>query len=480
MRHLNKILVIAVLLITLLPSHALGQQVIDTIQIKKNDIHISGDSIYIDLAVYLKDIPVKSKSYIALTPELISPNGQTASFPRILINGKKRNKLYNRSANLHGVPENFYYIAKVGEDEAIRYNAGVAYSQWMNDSRLVVLKESCGCAGNDLTREYLLLAEFKPTPLIFSPVYIAPPVEVVKNRDIKGEAFVIFPVGKYILNPDLANNAEELAKIRKSIDYVSEVPRVQITKIMIDAYASPEGNVAHNITLSENRAKALVDYITYAYQLDKSLFSVSSKGENWEGLRTAVSESTYFTESQKQDIVKILDIENVTIRKQQLKSYQKGQVYQYLLANVYPQLRRSDYKIEYVVPAYTTEEAKSLISTKPSMLSLEEMYLVANSYDKGSNEFNEVFEIAVRLYPQDMIANLNAAATALDGGNPEKAEKYLTAYMDNPQAYNNIGIMYALKKDFEKAEYYIKKAVDANNPIAKENLKILLNIRAEI
>jgi hypothetical protein len=38
------------------------------------------------------------------------------------------------------------------------------------------------------------------------------------------------------------------------------------------------------------------------------------------------------------------------------------------------------------------------------------MYLVAQTYEPGSPEFNEVFDIAVRLFPDDETANLNAAS----------------------------------------------------------------------
>ena len=38
------------------------------------------------------------------------------------------------------------------------------------------------------------------------------------------------------------------------------------------------------------------------------------------------------------------------------------------------------------------------------------MYLVAQTYEEGSEDFNEVFHIAVRMYPHDPIANINAAA----------------------------------------------------------------------
>ncbi|MFR7875402.1 MAG: hypothetical protein ACLU4J_02820 [Butyricimonas paravirosa] len=50
-------------------------------------------------------------------------------------------------------------------------------------------------------------------------------------------------------------------------------------------------------------------------------------------------------------------------------------------------------------------------------MSLDEMYHIANSYPQKSG-FRNVFEIAVRTYPNDPVANLNAAAIAL-GGSPQ-------------------------------------------------------------
>ena len=44
---------------------------------------------------------------------------------------------------------------------------------------------------------------------------------------------------------------------------------------------------------------------------------------------------------------------------------------------------------------------------------IRDRYQVANSYPKGSNDFVNVFDIAVRMYPNDEVANLNAAAVSL-------------------------------------------------------------------
>lgn len=41
------------------------------------------------------------------------------------------------------------------------------------------------------------------------------------------------------------------------------------------------------------------------------------------------------------------------------------------------------------------------------------MYLVAQEMEPGSDEYNATFATAVRMFPDDPVANLNAANTAL-------------------------------------------------------------------
>lgn len=102
-----------------------------------------------------------------------------------------------------------------------------------------------------------------------------------------------------------------------------------------------------------------------------------------------------------------------------------GDVYRFMLREWFPALRHSDYLVKYTIRNFTVEEAKELIYTDPRQLSLEEMYRVAQSYEPGTPEFNEVFEIAVRMYPDDPVSNLNAANAALMRRDAEAAHRYL-------------------------------------------------------
>ena len=50
---------------------------------------------------------------------------------------------------------------------------------------------------------------------------------------------------------------------------------------------------------------------------------------------------------------------------------------------------------------------------------------MANSYEIGSDEYNNVFDIAVRMFPNDPVANLNAANIAMGAGDYASAKNYL-------------------------------------------------------
>ena len=79
------------------------------------------------------------------------------------------------------------------------------------------------------------------------------------------------------------------------------------------------------------------------------------------------------------------------------------------------------------------DEAKQIIQSDPSKLSLNEMFLVAETYEVGSEPFNEVFEVAVRMYPNDPVSNLNAAISAVNTRQLDKAKRYLAKANDCPE-----------------------------------------------
>lgn len=116
-----------------------------------------------------------------------------------------------------------------------------------------------------------------------------------------------------------------------------------------------------------------------------------------------------------------------------------------MLDSWYPALRHSDYVVSYSVRPFSVEEAKEIMKTKPQQLSLEEMFMVAQTYEPGSREFNEVMATAVRMYPDNPTANINAACTRMELGDLEGAKIYLDKAGNSPEALHAKGVLAMLE-----------------------------------
>jgi tetratricopeptide (TPR) repeat protein len=126
---------------------------------------------------------------------------------------------------------------------------------------------------------------------------------------------------------------------------------------------------------------------------------------------------------------------------------------------LYPKLRRVVCEVNYTVKDFSLEEAKENLTIAPQLLSLNEMYIVANTYEPGSPEFLKVFEVAREEFPDDPVANLNGAAAALAKNNLREAERYLKLADPSTPAYaNNMGVFLMLKGNYREAEKYLKRA----------------------
>ena len=124
----------------------MGQTASDGVKVICNDVVQKGDSVYIDAVVTVSSDAVKSRSYLELTPVLESAS-QKEGLPSILVNGRIRQKVYNREVtldNLNDVPH--YTILKAGkEDQVVSYKTAVPFEDWMKDARVVLDPNLCGC-----------------------------------------------------------------------------------------------------------------------------------------------------------------------------------------------------------------------------------------------------------------------------------------------------------------------------------------------
>ena len=130
-----------------------------------------------------------------------------------------------------------------------------------------------------------------------------------------------------------------------------------------------------------------------------------------------------------------------------------GRVYRELLRSFFPYLRRVELRLTCEVPPVGDAEAARLLYNDPARLSLAEMYRVARYYPPATEQHREVYLIAAETYPDNLVAQINAAAACLLLGDAETARHYLDRddVKADPRAAINRSVMLELTIEKEAA-----------------------------
>lgn len=440
------------------------------VRVENKQFRKVGDKVKVAMDIRLDDLKLKSNRGLMLVPMMV--NGEdTLRMQAVEVLGRKRYIYWQRNGAT--MTENPLVVERRhnGGQQTVTYKTEVGYEEWMTNSSLVLAEDNCGCTqsllGNALTSDggEALLGPWK-----CAYAYVEPDPEPVKERHESGVARLNFHLDKYDIVPSLGNNRAELDSIRRTIDKVKDDADVTITSIELHGYASPDGNYYHNADLARNRIRALYLYLRDMYNLPDGLYRNNTTPEDWEG---AIAQARKSDLIKKDEVLRIMESEMHPDQKEAQLRLKTPADYRFLVDNVFPGLRRTEYTVNYDVRNFNLEEARKLINTRPQKLSLKEMYVVANSYERGSEEYKHAYDVAVAMFPNDETANVNAAYVALDGGDLGRAERYLKRAGNTPQAENARGALEVLRGNFDKARPHFQKAADAGLQEAVENLREL-------
>ncbi len=363
-------------------------------------------------------------------------------------------------------------IRKRGKQQVIHYMVTIPLEEWMRKSTLIIRGQLYGCAEcNKGTGEEVLTKELTFTPK-YKAGYIEPEVEPIKNREDQYVATISYRVDKSNIDPQYMGNPAVLEDVNNKVAKILNNPDLTVSDIWVKGYASPEATVAYNKALSERRSNGFADYLISRHGLNRSQLIVSGEGEDWDETKRLIEEdTTVLTPEEKKAVLEIIaTVDGKDERDIPLKALNGGTTYQKLLHQIYTKVRRTVYGFSYVVRPFDIEEAKQILKTNPKLLSLNETYLVANSYGVESDEFKKVFETIATIYPNDPVVLINASATDLENGRISSATEKLKKLSQDPRAWNNLAISYALQGETVKAEELFHKAIEAGDPNARHNL----------
>ena len=363
--------------------------------------------------------------------------------------------------------------------DRIDYKISIPYQEWMSKADMWILQEGKKDCLIDLPEIQIIepeIVEEAPAlpqkgaicePCMNMVSYLTPTEQPLKIRSEQNTLYIEYAVGGTEFKADYKNNSAELQKLKETLNPLTEGDLITFKAINICGYASPDGSAKTNDRVATKRADSFALYLKGSYNFQDSILKVTSAGEDWNSLIEMLKEEKPAYAEKALEI--IAKYPNLDIREARLKSG-LGTSYRTMVNDYFSRLRRLSISVEYEIREVRNSEAAELIYTNPKMLNLQEMYGVAKKYQPGTKEYKEVYEIAATNYPQDVVANINAASANIVYGDFDRAKQYMERVKDDPRAWNNMGVLAWLSGDSEIAQEWFTKALTVEPEKAQENL----------
>ena len=483
---MKKYLIIFIAALTTLTSAVMAQSTIrltdekqgsdNQISVKNLQVSRTQDKTIVEMDFVLDQLNVPSNRYRAFTPVIKSKDGTHQQRLRTLIvSGRRQDIVFERDGIDPLYAANCDRVRRQnGQPQQYAYTDGVVNQPWFKNADVYVESDLCGCGDLMKNEQTHLASLLPPNPYDFIALTDVVPIHVKKDRKLHGSAYVTFVVNKWEMKPDYMDNRRELRKITDTLDVMASDANVSVKEIKIHGFASPESPYEHNEMLAKNRAQSLTNWLKQQYKLPANVFApAEATPENWEGLRKAVVEADEAMLPHKQEILAIIDDGSLPPDPKEWRIKIRYQdEYRYLLREVYPGLRRSDYDISFNFSDFTLEQAKEIYKTRPYQLSVRELWDVAQTMEPGSAEYNKVLQTTVNVYPDDATANLNLANVAIRQKDLLKAETLIDKAGDSAEADQTRAVLCILKQEYDKANSLLDQAARKGLDVSKNRAAI--------
>ncbi|MDR0745475.1 MAG: DUF3868 domain-containing protein [Mediterranea sp.] len=449
------------------------------------------NQLQVEMDINYEALRLPSNESLTLIPMLRTP-AYSLSLPSVLINGAEMHKVYNREKNMSEKKSRDLVSPSVviRDDKKnarfFTYKVSVPYRDWMEESVLFLRVEECACNGKQAA-----VYEDKISDRITIPQGIAPRiapgvdsrylslVNIVAPIEESSKVYYLRGTFPFEISNDLKKNAlkkqhyEIYYRLRDLISAVQSQAGNELSYVHITGYGAPIGNHRANEREASVRALALKDYLREFRVSGKAPLEVNWIPEDWDSIASLVKRTDMMFREAVLDVIGSVDITQG--RERMLIQLADGVPYRYLRDRVFPQVPRVNYEIAYTRASMNIEDGRRMLVAGSGSLTVTELFAVANSYPRGSTEYNDMLDLSARLFPNNAEANINAAAIALAKKDTQRARRYLEQFSANPAAFNNLGVLYMLEGNRDKAEVYLQMAATNGVEEARRALVQLKN-----
>lgn len=195
-------------------------------------------------------------------------------------------------------------------------------------------------------------------------------------------------------------NTDAMTELRKEIIEAAGDSTRMIEELNISSYASPDGGMAINTRLAEEREQSTSKYLKGQLAKDKITefgeLTAQFTPEDWEGFQRLVSQSNI---QDKELILSVLSMyKDPEQREREIRNL--SNVFEQLADQILPQLRYSRITASINVIGKSDDELRTLSATNPSALNVDELLYSATLTDDNAQRM-KIYDSAVRLFPTD-------------------------------------------------------------------------------
>lgn len=374
-----------------------------TYTVNPNPLEMHADSVKVSITVNVPEKGIQKKAKAEITPKI----GNTA-IGTWYVNGSK--------VTGNGTTIDF----KTGGTAT--FEQTIAYTPEMEAADLIITGKLY-----KQTKEKGALPETKiADATIITPYLVDKTFKVLTEEDALVRQFdktttatFNFERGKSAIRPTELKD-QDIAALISWIQAAQNNPKIKITGIEINGYASPDGEVSKNDNLSSDRTvaarKALTELMKKAKLTaysDTAAYQLAKYGEDFEGFKSQLAATASIPEADKNLFIRILEMTKDPEQREK-DMINLGKAYTELERDVFPMIRRAVVVVKYTEYGLTDDELKSAVVNNPNSLSVEELLFTAGKLTTDLNQKATIYGIAAANYAQDHRTHTNLGATLFE------------------------------------------------------------------
>lgn len=357
-----------------------------------------------------------------------------------------------------------YSVVSYEVGKSFTYNSSIPYDAAMEDGAHLELRIR-GKKGDSVVdfEPYFLCKGVITTPKLVQP---DDKFMITADNFKRTMDYTLNDEINYDYNSSVVKSSElrtdDWASMKALFTLAATADSVALSRVTIDAYASPEGEISLNKDLATDRANSAHRSLQRELRRVKinsgdDFANLVSHGEDWEGFKELMKASDI---SDKDLIIRVLEMyADKNKREEEIRNIAK--TYSEIEDRILPSLRRSMIALDYTVEGYTDEELIDLSMSAPETLTVEELLYSATLFDSVNDKYT-IYASCAEVHADDLRGHNNSGVCLMEMGRRNQAKKAFNKAnsldANNKAVLNNLGAIARQEGKIDDAEALLNKA----------------------